>query len=98
MDWELVFWIVGLVIGLILTVRALVELKDLYYEGRLDKIGGKGGRQVSQVRPGELFFQKVLTFCNLCDILNLQKEKGTDKNGKGNLLRYGRHNRQLLWC
>ena len=44
MDWELVFWIVGLVVGLVLTVRALVEPQDLYYEGRLDKIGGKGGR------------------------------------------------------
>jgi hypothetical protein len=44
MDWELVFWVVGLVAGLVFTVRALVEPQDLYYEGRLDKIGGKGGR------------------------------------------------------
>jgi hypothetical protein len=44
MDWELVFWAVGLVVGLVLTVRALAEPQDLYYEGRLDKIGGKGGR------------------------------------------------------
>ena len=98
MDKELLFWLIALVVGLVFVVRVMLTPKDLYYEGRLDKIGGTGGRQVSQVRPGELFFQKVLTFCNLCDILNLQKEKGTDKNGKGNLLRYGRHNRQLLWC
>ena len=44
MDWELVFWIVSLVIGLVFTVCVLVEPQDLYYEGRLDKIGGKGGR------------------------------------------------------
>lgn len=44
MDWELVFWIVGLVVGLAFAVRTLIEPQDLYYEGRLDKIGGKGGR------------------------------------------------------
>lgn len=44
MDWELVFWLVALVVSVAVMLRALAEPQDLYYEGRLDKIGGKGGR------------------------------------------------------
>ncbi len=65
MDWELVFWVVGLVVGLVLTVRALTEPQDLYYEGRLDKIGGKGGRQSSPVRPGNMIHTGQCIGCGL---------------------------------
>ena len=44
MDGEVVFWCVALVGALVFLVRISLEPKDLYYEGRLDKIGGKGGR------------------------------------------------------
>lgn len=44
MDGELVFWCVALVVALVFVIRASFEPQDLYYEGRLDKIGGKGGR------------------------------------------------------
>lgn len=44
MDWEVVFWLVALLSAIIFTLRALDEPQDLYYEGRMDKIGGKGGR------------------------------------------------------
>lgn len=44
MDKELLFWLIALVVGLVFVVRVMLTPKDLYYEGRLDKIGGKGGR------------------------------------------------------
>lgn len=44
MDRELVFWLVALLGAIIFALRILTEPRDLYYEGRLDKIGGKGGR------------------------------------------------------
>ena len=44
MDKELAFWLIALVVGLVTVVRAMLVPRDLYYEGRLDKIGGKGGR------------------------------------------------------
>lgn len=44
MDWELVFWLVALAIGIAASVCVMLEPKDLYYERRMDKIGGKGGR------------------------------------------------------
>ena len=44
MDWEVVFWVVALAATVIYAVYTLGRSQDLYYEGRLDKIGGKGGR------------------------------------------------------
>lgn len=44
MDRELVFWLVALLGAIIFILHALAKPRDLYYEGRLDKIGGKGGR------------------------------------------------------
>ena len=44
MDWEIVFWCVALIGALVFSVRISLEPQYLYYEGRLDKIGGKGGR------------------------------------------------------
>lgn len=44
MDWELVFWLVALVVGIVAGVCVMLEPKELYYERRMDKIGGKGGR------------------------------------------------------
>ena len=44
MDGELVFWCVALIGALVFVTRLSLEPQDLYYEGRLDKIGGKGGR------------------------------------------------------
>lgn len=44
MDWEVVFWLVALVVTAIYTVYTLGKSQDLYYEGDLNKIGGKGGR------------------------------------------------------
>lgn len=44
MDWELVFWIVALIGAVVFVIRVFSEPKDLYYEYRLDKVGGKGGR------------------------------------------------------
>lgn len=44
MDWEVVFWLVALLGAIIFTLRALAEQEDIYYKGRMDKIGGKGGR------------------------------------------------------
>lgn len=44
MDKEVLFWLIALVVGLVFVVRAMLTPKDLYYEGRMDKIGGKGGR------------------------------------------------------
>lgn len=41
---EVVFWLVALVCGIGFLVYAKLQPKDLYYEGRMDKIGGKGGR------------------------------------------------------
>jgi hypothetical protein len=41
---ELIFWLVALVITIIVFVCIASQPQDLYYEGRLDKIGGKGGR------------------------------------------------------
>ena len=61
MDWELVFWLVALVVSVAVMLRALAEPQDLYYEGRLDKIGGKGGRQSSPVRPGIMIHTGLCT-------------------------------------
>lgn len=44
MDKEVLFWLIALVVGLVFVVRVMLAPKDLYYEGRMDKIGGKGGR------------------------------------------------------
>lgn len=44
MDWEMVFWLVALVVTIIYAVYTLGKSQDLYYEGDLNKIGGKGGR------------------------------------------------------
>lgn len=44
MDAELMFWLVALVVAGAFVVCAMVQPEDLYYEGRMDKIGGKGGR------------------------------------------------------
>lgn len=41
---ELVFWIAALVIGITLGLWVANQPTDLEYEGRKDKIGGKGGR------------------------------------------------------
>lgn len=43
MDGEVIFWCLALIGALVFLIRVLLEPKDLYYEGRLDKIGGKGG-------------------------------------------------------
>lgn len=45
MDWELAFWLVALVVTVVYTVYTMGKSQDLYYEGDLNKIGGKGGRQ-----------------------------------------------------
>lgn len=47
MDWELVFWSVALIAGIVFAIRISLEPQDLYYESNIDKIGGKGGRQAS---------------------------------------------------
>ena len=44
MDWEVVFWLVALVVTVVCAVYMLGKSQDLYYEGDLNKIGGKGGR------------------------------------------------------
>lgn len=44
MDWEVVFWLVALLGAGVFTLRAVIEPEDVYYKGRMDKIGGKGGR------------------------------------------------------
>lgn len=51
MDWEVVFWLVALLGAGVFTLRAIVEPEDVYYKGRMDKIGGKGGRQFTHL-PG----------------------------------------------
>jgi len=43
-DGELIFWLVALVIAIVIFVYIASQPQDLYYEGDLDKIGGKGGR------------------------------------------------------
>lgn len=49
MDGELIFWVAALVVSCGFVLWCLAQPKDLYYEGRMDKIGGKGGRQVSHL-------------------------------------------------
>ena len=49
MDWEVVFWLIALIATVVCAVYILGKSQDLYYEGDLNKIGGKGGRQVSIV-------------------------------------------------
>lgn len=44
MDWELVFWIAIIVASPIFLLWVKAMPTDLYYEGRMDKLGGKGGR------------------------------------------------------
>lgn len=44
MDWEVVFWLVALLGAGVFTLRAVIEPEDVCYKGRMDKIGGKGGR------------------------------------------------------
>lgn len=44
MDGELIFWVAALVVSCGFVLWCLAQPKDLYYEGRMDKIGGKGGR------------------------------------------------------
>ena len=44
MDFELTFWIVTLIAVGAVTLWMLSQSNELYYEGRMDKIGGKGGR------------------------------------------------------
>lgn len=44
MDWELAFWCVALVAGIVFAIHISLEPQDLYYEDNIDKIGGKGGR------------------------------------------------------
>ena len=41
---ELVFWLIALVVGVVGFLWLLNQPQNEYYEGRLDKIGGKGGR------------------------------------------------------
>ena len=41
---ELVFWIAALVAGIAFSLWIAKQPADDYYEGRMDKIGGKGGR------------------------------------------------------
>ena len=44
MDFELTFWIVTLIAVGAITLWMVSQSNELYYEGRMDKIGGKGGR------------------------------------------------------
>ena len=44
MDFELTFWIVTLIVVGAVTLWMISQSNELYYEGRMDKIGGKGGR------------------------------------------------------
>ena len=41
---ELIFWIVALVLGVAASIWIACQPDELKYEGRMDKIGGKGGR------------------------------------------------------
>ena len=44
MDWEIVFWLVALLSAGVFDLCAIAEPEDVSYKGRMDKIGGKGGR------------------------------------------------------
>ena len=44
MDFELIFWVATLVAVGPITLWMISQSNELYYEGRMDKIGGKGGR------------------------------------------------------
>ncbi len=41
---ELIFWIIALVLGTAAGIWVACQPDELKYEGRMDKIGGKGGR------------------------------------------------------
>lgn len=41
---ELIFWIIALVLGIVASIWVACQPRESYYEGRMDKIGRKGGR------------------------------------------------------
>ena len=41
---EVIFWLAALAGGIGFLIYAKLQPADSYYEGRMDKIGGKGGR------------------------------------------------------